>query len=201
MKERPILFSSEMVNAILHGTANTKAKTQTRRTKGLEKINHNPDEWEFAELCGTAETPLFLMELKSMEFLPRNTAVSCPYGEKGDRLWVRETWATLDHGYYVIYKADLDDWSHMDSDPEHKWKPAIHMTRKASRITLEIQDIRVQRLQDITDADAIAEGVAARNYSAKEGYLELWDSIHGKDAHTLNPFVWVIDFKRLEADK
>ena len=198
MREYPILFNSEMVNAILHGTANTKAKTQTRRIVKPQPQEHFTLQQFYFDRAKYEYTHAYFEDTKENPSSPSYQFIKLLYGYKGDRLWVKETWATLDNGYYVIYKADLEDWSHMDSDPEHKWKPAIHMSRKASRITLEITDIRVERLQDISDADAIAEGVVARNYSAKEGYMELWDSIHGEDAHKLNPFVWVIEFKRLE---
>lgn len=183
MKERPILFSSEMVNAILHGTDNVKAKTQTRRTKGLEEINVTPRDWVFL-----GEDSAYVWKSRYSNTVK---TIHSPYGKKGDRLWVKETFL---FDLWYSYKAD-----YYENEISVKWKPAIHMPRKASRITLEIQNIRVQRLLEITDADSIAEGVVARNYSAKEGFMELWDKIHGKDAHKLNPFVWVIEFKRLEA--
>ncbi|HMY69284.1 MAG TPA: hypothetical protein PKN56_26825 [Leptospiraceae bacterium] len=206
MREYPILFNSEMVNAILHGTANTKAKTQTRRTKGLEEFEMGGDKdyWNYEGItmhCNSRDHHQFTGISQERE------TVCCPYGGIGDRLWIRETFAIkiLQPGNNIIspieyiYKADYSEDKDRDLIGVTRWKPAIHMPREASRITLEIMDIRLERLQEISDADAIAEGIVARNYSAKEAYLELWDSIHGKDAHKLNPFVWVIEFKRLEA--
>lgn len=193
MKERPILFSSDMVNAILHGTANTKTKTQTRRTKGLEPFNADPNcNWTYAGIQAEPDFKYYCF----LGDMAVHYKFCCPYGEVGDRLWVKETFARYDGDFK--YKADFD-WSHLNLD--HGWNPSIHMPREASRITLEIQDIRVQRLLEISDADAIAEGIVARNYSAKEAYLELWDKILGNYAHRMNPFVWVIEFKRLEGEK
>lgn len=200
MKERPILFSSPMVCAILDDR-----KTQTRRI--IKNIGIVPGIGEVLNGSDDAkEWPDF-----------------CPYGKQGDRLWVRETFNINDDGHY-IYAADLNDagvtkWA-------AKWKPSIHMPRLASRITLEITGIRIDRLQDISEEDAIAEGisrvpfrpcdgwpicdgymvgkddgVSGLKHKAKVAYQELWESINGKGSWDLNPFVWVVEFKVLEIKK
>jgi hypothetical protein len=155
----------------------------------------------------------------------------CPYGAPGDRLWVRETWA-LAHlsvdcegvcddveeftgrliaanrdGYWApIYAADADDINNHPSDRLVKrYRPSIHMPRWASRLTLEVVSVRVERLQDITEADAEAEGLARNEdfdrgpyANAREEFAQLWNSINGKRAPWVsNPWVWVITFKPL----
>lgn len=179
MKERPILFSAPMVRAILEGR-----KTQTRRVIKPQPESHlDPDSVKGAWESGFID-------------------VKCPYGQPGDRLWVRETFAWLpdglnadqNHGRYH-YRAD--------GDLAVKWQPSIHMPRIASRITLRIKDVRVERLQDISDADALAEGVDQTNTSirgyAAERFKRLWSSINGADSWHSNPWVWVIEFKKVEA--
>lgn len=141
----------------------------------------------------------------------------CPYGKPGDRLWVRESFRIYDsssecgcsdhcecHGYHgkPIYRADA-------ADVEAKWKPSIHMPRCASRITLEITNVRVERLQDISEADAKAEGVIGEKEAADAGlgwydkprraFRFLWQSINGADSWEANPWVWVVEFRRVEA--
>ncbi len=141
---------------------------------------------------------------------------ACPYGLPGDRLWVRETWTPVLQNAALVFRAD----GH--SEESLKWKPSIHMPRRLSRITLEITAVRVERLQDITEEDAIAEGIerqgggfvdytvksrSSNQPTAKASYSTLWDSINAKstaaairgDAHPWesNPWVWVVEFKRL----
>ena len=169
MKERPIIFSSPMVRAILDGR-----KTQTRRDI-KEKL-----------MCG--------------EDAHVN---NCQYGKPGDRLWVRETFCYHDDLARYLYKAD--------GVTGVKWKPSIFMPRIASRIMLEITGIRVERLQDISEEDAIAEGVDGENEAAKIGaewyekpkraYRRLWKSINGTGSWDLNPFVWVIEFMVLNNER
>lgn len=176
MKERPILFSAPMVRAILAGT-----KTQTRRVaKPKRSIEPMTDE--------------------------------CPYGEPGDRLWVRETWNSFDGwaGYY--YAADYEGWGiGSDDDPDHvpdhevRWRPSIHMPRAASRITLEITDVRVERLQDISDADLECEGLQEtidagidHDGTPRDAWRALWSSINGAESWAANPWVWAIEFKKQE---
>ena len=179
MKERPILFSAPMVRALLAGT-----KTQTRRTcnhpglKDLSYIVNCGDGW-----WGDEEG----------DFQAR-----CPYGQPGDRLWVRETFCDdwLADAGGVAYRAD----GGMDAemfDAGCTWRPSIHMPRSLSRITLEVTGVRVERLQDISEADAIAEGTPFPFGGWVGGYQKLWESINGPGSWDLNPWVWVVEFKRV----
>mgnify|MGYP001582591027 CR=1 FL=1 len=214
MKERPILFSAPMVRAILGNT-----KTQTRRIvkpqpRWSEKYTPNGWEWPVPVQMGT------LLKWPNAIRFAEALARRCPYGQPGDRLWVREAWTPADKMFYdydtdppryIAYRADL---SAKCFDPEGdcdtqywgwdklKWKPSIHMPRWASRITLEITGVRVERLQDISKADAIAEGI---NYDAiagsdrwhPYGYMALWESINGPGSWAENPWVWVVEFQRV----
>lgn len=183
MKERPILFSGSMVRAILEGR-----KTQTRRI-----IKPQPDmvlNWDD-------------VRLKVWHEGKKGYAV-CPYGKPEDRLWVRETWAKDIPGCPngVTYRADhLDPLGDGPAKPI-TWKPSIHMPRIASRITLEIIRVRVEKLQSISEEDAKAEGVV--NYDDRKWvtyalqFSRLWDSINSKRAPwSSNPWVWVVEFKRV----
>lgn len=198
MKERPILFSGEMVRAILEGR-----KTQTRR------LVKNPP--AYSELYETARRELHMgFEIQWFNegaSLPFNYW-QCPYGGIGSRLWVRETFSTTltkaIPGFgdgrdirYTSFRANEGS----TPIPGQTWKPSIFMPRDLSRITLEITAVRVERLQEITDADALAEGVDRTNTSipgyAKERFRRLWDQINGKRASwQSNPWVWVVEFKK-----
>jgi len=200
MKTRPILFSGPMVRALLAGN-----KTQTRRV-----VKHKSD----------ADCP----------YHENNIAVACPYGKVGDRLWVRETWRVdwADEAMAEIgFRADEDSkkcappfpWldraneKHLEPDSKIRWQPSIFMPRWACRVILEITAVRVERLQDISEEDAKAEGVdtsvthpsptgvgkfRVKNYVfAREAYADLWRLINGHDSWAQNPWVWVIEFKRL----
>lgn len=188
MKERPILFSGEMVRAILEGR-----KTMTRRV-----IKPQPaGEWA----------------------APGKTA--CPYGQPGDRLWVRETWRKTNWTdepnrgeWRVFWRATEKE----DSRNNGLWRPSIHMPRWASRILLEVVSVRVERVQDISEEDARAEGVEWQNErpcwvnyldredwspTARDSFRTLWDSINAKRGYgwDANPWVWVVEFKKIEAVK
>ncbi len=223
MKERPILFSAPMVRAILDGR-----KTQTRRA-----VKPQPD------VAGKDFAAQFTAKDEELGRLGK--IIPCPYGVPGDRLWVRETWAWLDwchQGSYsyvppelptypphfvaadggrrtVKFKADYSEKTAWGMTGEPKWQPSIHMPRCASRITLEITGVRVERLQDISAKDILAEGAVARAHDSQFGhnpvsafdgkcYLDLvslwahgWQSIHGPGSWEANPWVWVIEFKRI----
>lgn len=229
-KERPILFSNDMVKAIL-----VMLKTMTRRTKGLEVINQNPDDWQFewADFCldkpwrFTQKSSINDQSLKDRSF--HQEAIKCPYGKTGDVLWVRETWARVP---FSAYNQSIDV-SQLPIDPEGwevavfkagwdrsapRWKPSIHMPKVAARIWLEITDIRVERLQDISDVDAASEGIDRKTekkkagmctfykdycnrndwyWSAKASFMSLWQKINGRESWRANPWVWVISFKVL----
>lgn len=191
MKERPILFNGAMVRAILEGR-----KTQTRRVvkwrpfgvtaSNVGDIEAHPkfkDEW-FYWLNGCEMSATFV----------------CPFGQPGDRLWVRETFAyskvngdLISHpkpGHKIFYGA-TDSW-------EGPRVPSIHMPRWASRITLEVTRVRIERLQCISEADAAAEGLPETEaFTPRGGFKAIWNAIHGDDAWKLNPWVWVIEFKKV----
>ncbi len=204
VKERPILFSGEMVRAILAGN-----KTQTRRVvKPQPKslcVGHCP-----------ATKPCFTHD--GLHCMPSEY---CPYGRVGDRLWVRETWkvglvgdaTVLDFaagGYDLLdYPVSFGAFEQYESKG---WRPSIHMPRWASRITLEITGVRVERLQDITWADIRYEGVECPLHDfpgglcvgecreLRQAFRNLWDSINGKSPGKTwddNPWVWVIEFKKV----
>ena len=188
--ERPIIFSAEMVRAILDGR-----KTQTRRV-----VKPQPEHFHYTK---DAQYPC----------KPDGEQVSCPYGQVGDRLWVRETFCLGDgmnpsgDATKPTYKADWPDVEHS------RWKPSIHMPRWASRITLEITEVRVERLQEIREKSAVREGIkppehAFRmisggdievNESPQELFAELWDFLNAKRGYgwDTNPWVWVVSFAKL----
>ncbi len=218
MKERPILFSSPMVRALLDGS-----KTQTRRV-----MRYQPDE------CASVTVEHFHQtvvdrhgeeqpgpEVFGAWWADGEHGCACPYGQPGDRLWVREAWAeptSLDPGP-TFYRADYPlcvprHFSNVPPIDQIKWKPSIHMRRDQSRITLEITAVRVERLQDITEADAIAEGLEKTasgfwslygqasvdgTYSPIASYRALWNSINGPGPGNweTNPWVWAISFRTL----
>jgi hypothetical protein len=190
-KERPILFSAPMVRAILAGT-----KTQTRRAmkhplaKAAVRINSYKGQTEFD--C----------------ILPDETGgiIHCPYGAPGDRLWVRETWA-VQHEYDAAAPSEIGArarWHYAATEDLGglRKRPSIFLPRRGSRILLEIADMRVQRLHEISDADALAEGVSGpfdELFTPRFRFEKLWESINGPCSWDLNPWVWVIEFRRLPA--
>lgn len=206
MKERPILFSAPMVRALLAGT-----KTQTRR---VVKITHR--------------TPGLAACLETHGFEPRLRAAAelCPYGVPGDRLWVRETLRyDAEYGHYYVASAPgslgnasgrtylctlFGDSYNEDASIPQRTVSAIHLPRRYSRITLEITAVRVERLQDISEADAIAEGIVPSvggmwtgaegqaGTSARAAYALLWNAINGAGSWDANPWVWCISFRRID---
>ena len=202
MKEHPILFSGAMVRALLAG-----AKTQTRRAVKPQPTHFNP-----------AGVPRRIVPDGGP-----SEVIRCPYGQPGDRLWVREHWRapqSVDH---------LPPRSISDSEARRfiadevvgpdagfgKARRAFHMPRWASRITLEITGVRVERLQDISEADALAEGVTPKwepgcsgrlmeafsGFSfrpAASAYADLWEQINGPGSWDANPWVWAVEFRRVE---
>jgi hypothetical protein len=212
-KERPILFSTPMVQAILDGR-----KTQTRRTHDLNYVNTIPSMWRFLDRIGGSwkNKVEFVYRFIHNETLIKFD-IACPYGKVGDVLWVRETFSD-EPQYYFIYKADnkggklylgTDDEGPQYCDVEDiKWKPSIFMPKEACRIRLEITDIRVERLQDISEDDAKAEGVIPFKAKCEEdmdcwtdgkhktAYNYLWNEINGWNPNSWekNPWVWVITF-------
>ena len=181
MKEHPILFSGDMVRAILDGR-----KTMTRRVCKLD-------------LAVVAPTG----KIAHSELAMRAIMRKCPYGQPGDRLWVREAFCP-DWCDHVIYKADGGSAIEAGYTREPRWKPSIHMPRWTSRITLEITAVRVERLQDITELDSGREGDPKQGLIASENthidwFKNLWDSLNSGRGYgwDVNPWVWVIEFKRI----
>ena len=193
MTERPILFSAPMVRAILNGR-----KTQTRRViKPQPEIAYVERNGGWLEKKTSTSGNVFL-STSGGEGKTEHGWLKCPYGQAGDRLWVRETFSVceMDDGSQYAYRATGDKIGCL------KWKPSIFMPRLARRITLEVTSVRVERLQDISDADALAEGVDQTNTSiggyATERCKQLWKSINGPESWSANPWVWVIEFKRVQ---
>lgn len=192
MTERPILFNSDMVRAILEGR-----KTQTRRCIKWPK-EYQVDNSAMARIASSND-PLALRR--------------CPYGQHGDRLWVRETFAIVPKTAYamsegvqqIIRPNDNHDAAIFRAGWERstgglRWRPSIHMPRWASRIQLEIVSVRLERLNDISESDAKAEGCEPAECcdAYYHGFSKLWESINGGGSWDQNPWVWVIEFKRFQ---
>ena len=191
MKERPILFSGPMVRVILDG-----CKTMTRRVVKLRagEIAHEGGDGSLHAVANTTWGDCI------------ERVIQCPYGVPGDLLWVRETWASDVDGCPagLSYRADhLDPRGDGPANPM-RWRPSIFMPRWASRLTLRIMSVSVERLQEITEEDAMREGVKAefvsthpRIYSYRAPFAELWDSINAERGFgwDTNPWVWVIGFE------
>lgn len=213
MKERPILFSAPMVRALLDGS-----KTQTRRPM-------NPQPQAFG-LGSGLQLPGYCSSTED-GFLRGAPIFKSRFGQPGDRLWVRETFCpiypqdpTYNGGRPIEYDYSAT-YTHGDRlgdslGIKKVWKPSIHMPRDASRITLEIISVRVERLQGISEADAQAEGCTQNHNgyywggphavsglkqmaTAVSAYRDLWQSINGPDSWDLNPWVWCISFRRIDA--
>ena len=223
IKERPILFNAEMVRAILEGR-----KTQTRRVMAFPGkrwelvepkkrfgriVSKHPKKDKFGVFIH-APDPTF----------PENDIIVSPYGEKGDQLWVREKWrtniemdsmspkhielweASKGRGPLelvdVEYSAGMKDAN--DGKLKGRWRSSIHMPRWASRIQLEVIDVRVEQVQDITEEDARNEGYPGLSSSGYKSptvwFWDLWDSINKERGFgwESNPLVWVVEFKRIE---
>ena len=196
MNTKPILFSTEMVQAILEGR-----KTQTRRTKGLKVVNDNPDSHTFNSFSIDNSKATF----KRIEGMWQ--AVDAPY-KTGDILWVRESFneVLINSKDAFIYKADWDEES-----TQFNWKPSIHMPKKACRLFLKITNVRAERLLEISEEEARKEGVKHliprwKDYTNEKGFCynawssfkTLWIKINGIESYTSNPWVWVIEFERIE---
>lgn len=203
MISKPILFSGAMVRAILEGR-----KTQTRRI-----VKPQPDNW-MRPFPNEAPEPYW--NVGGFRLRSDATNPLRPKHPVGSEMWVRETWCDG-------YPGTRDPWLYRatyEGGAEHKWRPSIFMPRAASRITLEVTEVRVQRLQDISERDAIAEGIERiggaasvnpwRNYrigqkgemsqhasAPTRSYMTLWESINGPGSWDANPWVWVYSFERV----
>ncbi|MGP3095394.1 hypothetical protein ACTVPL_02880 [Serratia marcescens] len=242
MKERPVIFNGEMVRAILDGR-----KTQTRRVMKVQPESSKTRAGDFWFSSKKLESMVHVSD-----FMPGNSPIAdchlffqehcCPFGQVGDRLWVREAYqgplfnfdqmetyledtSKFERPEFCEYRADggkTPEYYDADDNLRYGWKPSIHMPRWASRITLEITAVRVERLNDISESDAKAEGVraiennfgngpaycdyllpnlddAAEWYNrASDSFKSLWKSIYGAENWSANPWVWVIEFKHVE---
>lgn len=233
MKERPILFSDTMVRALLVGR-----KTQTRR---IVKPQPEPVPADYPGPTGhwwpsNAHRTMLHVEAEMQKWAGL-AGHCCPFGQPGDRLWVRECFTLescrhldyydpphkdgrpierIDDGdekwwtqpHYRATDPEPELWYDDMPDPGCRWRPPIHMSRKWSRITLEITGVRVERLQDISEADAKAEGADSATpvedgYVADElgthatGFEALWQYIYGAESWQSNPWVWCVEFKKV----
>jgi len=224
MKQHPILFNGPMVRASLNGS-----KTQTRRIVKIKPPMSNPPYFATGNvLSDLPRQPGAFMEFRYDKQMPDSASflIKCPFGQVGDQLWVRETWMPdaprdgtwADIEFYGCKHAPLSYIPKHYQNPEHclfraswtgtqlcGWTPSIHMPRWASRITLEITSIRVERLLDISEEDAKAEGTTSSgvgfdldHLKYRAGFQTLWESINGAGSWDANPWVWVIEFKRVE---
>ncbi|EKZ5349557.1 morphogenetic protein [Klebsiella pneumoniae] len=221
MKERGMIFNGEMVRAILDGR-----KTQTRRI-----IKPQPEATLSGSLSGKwLSRPLNGLLLPKIE----DIAIHCPFGVVGDRIWVRETFqgplfdydlmdsyckdpTPFEKPEFCVYKADgvpAPEFYDADDELHCCWRPSIHMPRWASRILLEITNVRVERLNAISEEDARAEGIidggclncgepepcgcANPEPDATDAFAYLWQSIYGQESWNANPWVWVISFERID---
>lgn len=196
LKETPLPFKTEMVLSVLD-----RKKNMTRRGNGLKEINKNPDQWAFIGVLvpnhKQKQKPVFRFEHKETRLI---LDIHCPYGEPGDTLWVRETWGRMADGD-VVFKAGATDIQRSFVPKYGRWKPGIHLFKKDARIWLEVTDVRVERLQDISAEDIKAEGVCYTiDYypSLFEKWKELWIRINGPESWDANPWVFVISFKHIK---
>ncbi|AUG99723.1 hypothetical protein CWC46_07745 [Prodigiosinella confusarubida] len=240
MKETGLIFNGDMVRAILDGR-----KTQTRRPvkfRPREKgLNLNFSGLELGHYCAGVPSSGYVLHSRGDMgcWNDRTFPAHCPFGNVGDRIWVRETWGVVSYafdddgmmvpwipdrpataihempfgnGYYsghVIYAADGSfTWCDDDGyeDGRSCWKPSIHMPRAASRILLEIIDVRVEKLKHAPRDGIIAEGYPAERaidggeYDPFLWYRDVWQSIYGEGSWASNPWCWVIEFKRIEVN-
>lgn len=226
MKERPIIFNSEMVRAILDGR-----KTQTRRV--VKQMRGLQSTWLTMEkLIGFVKSGKMVnggWQMYHPEGGPYGW-IRCPYGQPGDLLYVRETWMRcpdLDLPDGIKYRADkLLIWYHNNTDDsseafrklreselprDGKWRPSIHMPKWAARIWLKVKDIRVERVQDVAYKDCVSEGIPGpatddglllTGAMIKGEFSNLWNSINEKRGYgwDVNPWVWVVEFERIEKE-
>lgn len=215
MAERPILFNGPMVRAVLAGT-----KVETRRP-----VNGAPLEPNLVPMRTLVASQRSLVGTFSLHRKPCPPVGKelwrgrCPYGAPGDRLWVREAFAACTHGANIEphYRADGDlpaGWGCPACQQGAKtWTPSIHMPRWASRIDLRVKSVRIERVQAITEAGALAEGFEPvpshgewcdpklgrmGHWTARKAFHDMWVAVYGQDAWDSNPWVWVVGFEREE---
>ncbi|MEX0563150.1 hypothetical protein AB3X30_05790 [Raoultella terrigena] len=228
MTERGMIFNGEMVGAILSGR-----KTMTRRIMKVQPESSGFGLRYIAESSLAKEVGMyFWSQSDACGMKARSKPFACPYGKPGDRIWVRETFqgplfdfdvmdsyckdsTPFEKPEFCVYKADgvpAPEFYDADDELHCRWRPSIHMPRWASRITLEITDVRVERLNSISEEDARAEGMELTGWrptysdpdsggevmTPYDNFAELWSSIYGDESWKANGWVWVISFKRVE---
>lgn len=214
MKERGMIFNAEMVRAILDGR-----KTQTRHIMKLQPETPGAGLRYITESHKKSEVGKYFWCISdALGMRARSAVFTCPFGAVGDRIWVRETFRVHSRATDVatlVYRASVrNSWTEQThrvpvavcnkpATPE-KWTPSIHMPRWASRILLEITDVRVERLRDLSEEDAKSEGITPSaggvlpGWEYRINFRDLWMDIYGTDNWEANPWVWVIEFKRIE---
>ena len=221
--DRPILFSAPMVRAIL-----ARQKTVTRRV--VKPAAGEQSRWLTSELLASSPSAVVCSNgtgiLGAQMEHPKGGPlawVRCPYDSEGNRLWVRETWRLGGDGVFW-YAADMRDWQIARA---HPWRPSIHMPRRASRLSLDVASVGVQRLHDITDADAEREGICGWSKDGvlfkygpaddegdgpiwpwrdcprtpRDAFIRLWAEINGQASWDANPWVWRVEFARVEVSR
>ncbi|QLV92607.1 hypothetical protein HV270_11085 [Citrobacter freundii] len=227
MTERGMIFNGDMVQALLDGR-----KTQTRRIMAIQPEHSELGLRRVIDSKNVRDNGKYFWSQSDARGLKmRSKVFGCPYGEVGDRIWVRETYqgplfdfdqmdayckdsTPFEKAQFCIYKADgkpAPEFFDADDNLHCCWRPSIHMPRWASRILLEITDVRVERLNAISQADAIAEGAPPSHPSidcvsqeygfpdfSRSWFGQTWQHIYGEESWQANPWVWVIEFKRIE---
>ncbi|MEN0626664.1 hypothetical protein AAIG33_04385 [Phytobacter ursingii] len=233
MKEHGMIFNAEMVRAIIDGR-----KTMTRRIMKVQPENSEFGLRQIIDSSVAKEVGMyFWCQADACGVKRRSKPFPCPFGAVGDRIWVREAFQgplvseelleeyraypeKFENPEYCEYAADggpRPEYCDLDDNLRHGWRPSIHMPRWASRITLEITGVRVERLQNISETDAEAEGIdmealfdaqdcydciADHNMTGRPtvtgAFKYLWESIYGEESWQANPWVWVIEFQRVE---
>jgi len=218
MKERPILFSDQRVRALLSGQ-----QRQTRRIMKSQLFGPGQDNHEGCYGIDVLSNHLQGNKVLGME----NLSYHCPYGQPGDRLWVRETWRgpvvpaaemtryqqssqAFKAREYCQYRADSSIYDDNEQEEHSGWQAGIHMPRWASRIDLIVTGVRVEKIQEISDWDVLAEGVQVDSHflnsfftqhseavSPKDAYRKQWALQYGDTSWEVNPWVWVIEFERI----
>ena len=215
MRELPALFSTPMVEAILENR-----KKMTRRTKGLETVNKNPNDWYFRQWISEVQKPIStesdwrLLAEFGNDKLGICGLIKAAYNV-GDKIWIRERFETDTDGTVKFYAGNIEVKHNAAYRKLTKWKPGIHLFKKDARIWLECTGVRCERLHDISEDDAIAEGIKTINSyifndtrykdyanvidcwrSPISSFQSLWASINGFDSWDKNPWVFVYEFKK-----
>ena len=191
MRHYPILFSTPMVQAILE-----RRKIQTRR------VVKQSSGWDNVWKVSHEGNGSYCMRTGTQYSIP---FFKCPYGQPGDVLWVRETWCYI--GDTASADNDKNRFHYLASKGKNNftWKPSIHMPKEACRLFLRVKSVRVERLQEITRGDAMDEGCPFANMAdgpnPKDWFNNLWQSINGPESWDANPWVWVVEFKRITKEE